>query len=304
MEKVTYEGWPNCYRLANDLVELIVTTDVGPRLIHFGFVNGRNEFVTLPEQLGQTGGDEWRLYGGHRLWHAPEAQPRTYYPDNQPVTLEQHSGFVRLIQPVEATTGLQKEIDLALDPEAAHLTVTHRLRNHGLWPVELAPWALSVMAPGGTAVLPLPPRGSHEANLLPTGQLSLWAYTDMADRRWHWGRQYILLHQEPGNSRPQKIGARVTDGWVGYVRDGHLFVKTFAHRPQAAYPDLNANVELFACDFMLEVETLGPLARLRPGEVVTHVEDWHLFSGVPNPKDDADVRQHVWPRVETVLTAI
>lgn len=301
MEKISYEGWPNCYRLANDLVELIVTTDVGPRLIHFGFVNGGNEFATVPQELGLTGGDDWRVYGGHRFWHAPEAQPRTYYPDNQPVTLEQHGPIIRLIQPTETTTGLQKEIDLVLAPDTAHITVTHRLRNHGVWPVELAPWALSVMAPGGTAVLPLPPRGSHERNLRPTGQLSLWAYTDMTDQRWHWGQQYILLHQEPGNSRPQKIGAWVTDGWVGYVREGHVFIKTFPHHPQAAYPDLNANVELFTNDFMLEVETLAPLTRLYPGSSVTHVEDWYLFSGVPSPRTDADIVQHVRPLVNTIL---
>ena len=33
IEKTAWKGWPNCYRIANGEVELIVTTDVGPRVI-------------------------------------------------------------------------------------------------------------------------------------------------------------------------------------------------------------------------------------------------------------------------------
>ena len=40
VEKTAYAGWPNCYRITNGEVELIVTTDVGPRVIRYGFVGG------------------------------------------------------------------------------------------------------------------------------------------------------------------------------------------------------------------------------------------------------------------------
>ena len=173
VEQTNYKGWPNCYHLSNGLVDLILTTDVGPRIIRFGFVGEENEFREYGDMVGKTGGHEWRIYGGHRLWHAPEAKPRTYSPDNSPIQIEQHAGFERLIQPPEATTGIQKEIDVHLDPNEAGVTVTHRLRNTNLWAAELAPWALSVMAPGGKAIIPLPPRAPHEGNLLPTSTITL-----------------------------------------------------------------------------------------------------------------------------------
>ena len=31
IEKVSYAGWPNCYRLADDRIELIATGDMGSR---------------------------------------------------------------------------------------------------------------------------------------------------------------------------------------------------------------------------------------------------------------------------------
>lgn len=298
MEKVSYGGWTNCYRLSNEHVELIVTADVGPRIIRFGFVGEANEFQEFEELMGKTGGDEWRIYGGHRFWHAPEVQPRTYYPDNVPVTVKQHGDVVLVVQPIEVTTGIQKEIDLHLAPDGAHVKLTHRLRNTNLWAVDLAPWALSVMAQGGVAIIPFPPRGSHEENLLPANTLTLWAYTDMSDERWTWGHKYIMLRQNPKVERSQKAGVMVPDGWVGYARDGHLFLKTFAYVPGATYPDLGCSVEAFTNDLFLEVETLAPLVRLEPGAVVEHVEDWFLFRDVPMPNDDADVDQYVLPKVQ------
>jgi hypothetical protein len=299
--KITYKGWPNCYRLSNDLVDLIVTTDVGPRVIRFGFVGQDNELKEYKEMMGLTGGDEWRIYGGHRLWHAPEAQPRTYFPDNSAVKLEEHDGFVRLVQPIEPTTGIQKEIDLRLSPDKAHVNLTHRLRNTNLWAVDLAPWALTVMAQGGKAVVPLPPRGSHEENLLPTNMLTLWAYTDMSDPRWTWGSKYVMLRQDPEAEAPQKIGLMVPDGWVAYARNGHLFVKKFNYVTGGCYPDFGCSVETFTNAEMLEAETLGPLVRLSPGAAVEHVEGWFLFRDVPVPQDDADVDEHILPKVKGAI---
>lgn len=303
-EIVSYQGWPTCARLSNGSIELIITGDVGPRIIRFGFLNSHNEFAEYAGQVGKTGGDEWRIYGGHRLWHAPEAKPRTYFPDNHPVKFEQHAGFLRVIQPVEPTTGIQKEIDIALAPDAAHVHLTHRLRNLGVWPVELAVWALSVMAPGGTAIIPMPPRGSHNDHLLPANSLALWPYTNMSDARWTWGEKYILLRQDPNASNPQKTGAAVPDGWVAYARSNHLFVKRFTHMRGATYPDFGSSVETFTNSDMLEVETLSPLTALAPGQAVEHVENWHLFDGVPMPGSDADVERDVLPRaVAAIQTA-
>jgi hypothetical protein len=300
LEKVDYYGWPNSYRLSNGAIELIATSDVGPRLIHFGFVGGENEFATAPDMMGKRGGSEWRLYGGHRFWHAPEHPTRTYCADNAPVALEEHEDFVRLIQETEALTGIQKEIDVELDPEKARVRVNHRLLNRNVWPVELAPWALSVMAPGGVGIVPLPPRGTHAESLLPANTLSMWAYTDMSDPRWTWGRENIMLQQDPDLTEPQKIGVMSLEGWVAYARRGHLFVKSFEPIPGDNYPDLNSTVEMFTNEMMLEIETLGPMVRLEPGTAVTHSETWDLFGDVPLPRTEADVIANILPKMSSI----
>ena len=300
IEKVQYGGWDNVYRLHNGVVEVFVTADVGPRVIRFGFIGQANEFREVPEHLGKTGGDMWRSYGGHRLWHAPERSGRTNYPDNNPVTVTSQGSTLHAVAPIEARTGMQKEMEITLDDSGTHVHVLHRIRNHNLWPVEFAPWAVTVMAAGGVGILPQPIKGTHPANLLPTSKLALWAYTNMADPRWTWGEKFILLRQDTSATVPQKVGLGVTQGWTGYAHDGHLFVKAVTYQPGASYPDLGSSVELFTNTVMLEVETLGPVVMLDSGEEVTHFEDWYLFDDVPMPTNDAGVEQHIVPKIQAI----
>src|SRR5216683_5030852 len=72
VEKIEYQGWRNCYRVSNSEVELIVTSDVGPRVIRFGFVGGQNVFKEFPDQLGGNREEKFQLRGGDRVWKAPE----------------------------------------------------------------------------------------------------------------------------------------------------------------------------------------------------------------------------------------
>jgi len=179
------------------------------------------------------------------------------------------------------------------------------LTNTGPWEVELSPWALSVMPPGGTAIVPLPPRGTHAENLMPTGALALWAFTDLSDPRWTWGQKYVLLRQDENRAAPQKIGVLapgdpVGAGWIAYARK-NLFLKAFHYFEEAVYPDMGSTVETFTNDEMLEVETLGPIEYLPPGESVDHIEDWFLFRDVAPPQNDAEVEQNVLPHIRSVM---
>lgn len=288
MEIVNYRGWPNCVRLSNASLELIITTDVGPRVIRCGAPGGPNLFKEFDEQIGQTGGDQWKSYGGHRFWHAPEDKPRTYQPDNGPVHYEYANGALHLKQAKEPETDIVKEIDVTLDPDCPHARLVHRLINVGLWDVELAPWALSVMAPGGRAVLPQEPFVPWPQGLLPARPLVLWPYANMSDPRYTWGQKFVQLRQDAKAESFQKIGIRNGIGWGAYTLGGYTFLKKTVLMPEANYPDFGCNWETFTNPKMLELETLGPMTRLAAkGGSVEHVEDWYFFADELPEKEDA-----------------
>ena len=277
VEVVSYGGWRNNVRLSNREIELIVTAEVGPRVIRLGFIGGPNEFCEINDEVGKTGGNEWRLYGGHRLWHAPESVPRTYYPDNHPVEWRPDGDGVLFSSPPEPTTGIAKGMHIRIDADSNRIHVTHTLRNDGAWPVTMAAWALTVMAPGGRVIVPQEPFGPHPQFLLPARPLVVWRYTDMGDPRFTWGRKFIQLRQDRNAKAPLKFGALNTLGWVAYENGGRVFVKRFACQERASYLDYGCNCEFFTNEAMLEVESLSPVATLEPGATLAHEERWQLF---------------------------
>jgi len=300
VEKVEYHGWKNNLRITNGQIELIATLDVGPRIIHFGFCGGENAFKVYRDQLGRSGEKTWQIRGGHRLWHSPEAKPRTYFPDNDPVAYKQlPDGGIRLTPPPETPYSVQKEIDIYMDPAKNRVRLVHRITNVGAWPIELAPWALTVLEPGGIEIIPLPEKIPHEKCLLPNQILVLWSYTDLADPRYHFGTRYITLRHDP-NRGATKIGLAHRCGWIAYLRNGLLFVKRFEYKEGQRYPDFGCNFETFTNQDMLECESLGPLTRLEPGQSVEHEEVWELYKDVPaiTPGDEASIDRAVRSIVE------
>lgn len=296
-----FHGWPNTLFLSNGTVELILTADVGPRILSFALEGGPNVMKLFTEQLGETGGSDFRAYGGHRLWHAPESITRTYTPDNSALQVEPITDGVRVTMPADSLAGIEKSMTVTLAQTGASATVRHTLTNRTLWPVTLAPWALSQVTPGGMQIVPLPPYEPHgPESLLPTHTFTLWSYTNFSDPRWRLSGQYVTLRQDPAGADSQKFGLTVPAGWCAYAFQGHLFVKRFAWDSAATYPDRGVNYETYTDSDMLELETLGPLTTLGPGESVSHVEHWALFSDVAEPQTDTDITRDVLPRVLSV----
>ena len=298
VEKIPYAGWPNCYRLSNGEVELIVTSDVGPRIIRYGFVGGQNLFVELEEDLGKTGGDDWRLYGGSRLWVGPEDPVYSYGADNDPVEIEVSGSSLLAQAPVEHT-GVQKAIKVELADEGSAVRVVYTLANRTIWPLRITTWVLTMMAPGGAGITTLPPRGTHPEILAPTNPLVVFAFTNMADPRWTWLEKYIVLRQDPANTDPEKIGLFNPATRGAYLLNGELFVKKFAASPDEEYPDMGSSYETFTNERFLEIETLGPMRTLQPGESLDHVEEWTLHRPVEIDRwDDAELDRVLAPYLE------
>ena len=288
LDYVRFGGWENNVRLSNDRVELIITLDVGPRVISYRTSAGENVFKTFADQLGRVGESEWQARGGHRFWLAPEDKVRSYVPDNTEIEHRVISDdAVEFINEPTSVLPVKKILRLSLDPGSSRVTVVHRAENHGPEEIQLATWGLSVMAPGGIKIIPMPPLGEHPRDLLPNRTMILWPYTDMADDRWHWGKNFITLRQSPTRG-PAKIGLAHRENWVSYHRADTLFVKSFAYLEGAIYPDNGCNFETFTNQEMLEVESLGPLVSLAPGATTEHAEDWQLFGagGEPPSQDD------------------
>ena len=297
--KIAFGGWPNCIRISNDEIELIVTTDIGPRIVRFGFINKQNFFYLVPDHTGKTGGEQWRIYGGHRLWIGPESMPGSYNPDNEKVEFEVCDNGIKLIQRKESITGVVKEMEIRLANHKNEVTVLHRLINQNLSDIELSVWPLSMLAQGGRAIVPQEPYGEGDDFLLPARSLALWQYTKMNDPRWVWGEKYIQAKQDPVFTSEQKIGVTNKQGWAAYYLNGELLIKKFDFSPRAVYPDYGCNNEIYMNGDFLEIETLSPLTKLVPGEAVEHTEHWLLTKATAGESEES-IDENILPLVKSI----
>ena len=302
LETLSYMGLRNCIKLSNGSVDVIASTAVGPRILFYGPTGGSNVFAHFPEAAKETALGTWKPYGGHRFWVWPEVLPATYAPDNDPVeyTAEGDFGLV-LRQPVDKA-GMEKQIRLSMSPEGTTVRLEHTVTSHSLWPVDIAPWAISIVEPG-TSIVPRVPFQTHDEYLPVTQPVAVCAFTDLQDPRFTLGLKYLLLRGDPSRPNSQKLGLRNKQNWCAHLVNNLLFVKRFTHDERAEYPDYGVNTEVYTEGRFQELELLGPHRVVATGESLTFTEEWNLFTDVPvsQPEDLTLLDAAIGPRIRSLF---
>jgi hypothetical protein len=268
----------DCVRLENVSLSLLVAQSIGPRILELRFQGGENLMADVPDAILECpGAGRLRLWGGHRLWHAPEVARRTYMPDDQPVAITEIPHGIEVVQPVEAGTGIQKAMRIALSEDSATVVIDHTLTNCGLWDIECAPWAITQLRLGGVAILPHPTQPTDAEGLLSNRIIVLWPYTDITSEHIVWGNRFTFMKAQVDEGA-LKVGFPNPRGWIAYSVGDTLFVKNAAFDPCASYFDHDASTQCYCNPHFIELETLGPRAIIPAGQSVAHQEIWRVYA--------------------------
>ncbi len=280
-----YKTLGRALRLTGGRLEVVVTLDVGPRTMHVSLPGGPNMFADkcpLKEELPD--GTVFEYLGGHRVWHSPEAFPRSYVPDSHPLARhELYDDGILMVQQEEPWTHIVKAVELRFGEGS--VAVTSSLTNNGAWPIEMAVWSPFLGSPNGRLILPVTQRNT---GLLPNTNYVLWPYARMDDPRVHWGRRFIVLDHDERAETQFKLGYPNELGWLAYVNHGCCLVKRFVHERGARYPDGGCSSEAYTAGWGIDIESLSPLRQVRPGETITHEEKWSVFDCPARPSIDDD----------------
>lgn len=277
ISKTTYKQFGNCIAINNGKIEILVTTDIGPRIIYAGLVGGENIMfedtnnnITMPgEYFDKLGKGIWHIYGGHRLWKSPE-DITSYYPDNCPVQVEMlENGAIFSNEPM-ADTLIQKSMRITMT-EDNQVEIMSYFTNHGNTPTEkVALWGLNVMDKGAQATIPL---STKNTGLLANRNLVLWSYTDITDSRLKIANDSITLTWD--EKPPLKIGAIIEEP-IKVITKGVEFIVVPEYDPTKDYADFSCNAEFYTNHLMMEIETLSSLESILPGETKAHKEVWKI----------------------------
>jgi hypothetical protein len=268
-----YHGRPT-HRLENTHVWLEVLGTAGPRVVRLGLGGSKiNLLADTPDVGWETARGRYELFGGHRLWFAPENPDLVAVPDSNGLSLTATEVGIELEGLPEPTTGLIRSISIQLDPSAPAVELHHRLSNVGHHSIELAPWSITQLPTGGLVRLPQP-GAVDEHRVRPNRLIVLWPYASWEDPRLELCDAECRVHADPGPSL--KIGTFVEAGAVSYTHESVTLTFRFEPVADRPHPDMGCNVEVYLDERFVELEVLGPLVDLGPGATVTLDERWEL----------------------------
>ncbi len=282
---VDYLRFGKCVRIANDDAEILVTVDVGPRIISYRRTNGENLFfndlegkniVTEPAIMETFGKPVFELWGGHRMWATPESMPLSYYPDNESVAWTEIENGVVFKPNAQPVTDWQFTLTVTLAESGTEAVVNMDIKNLRDEVRRAGAWGISQMRKGGMAICPM--NRDESVIPLPDKMVAFWPYCDMTDDRFAFGKDCFKLSHVEGVNKPFKCGINSAAGWLAYATYGEVFVKKVAYEAGAAYPDFGCNVETYVDGFMLEIEGLSPMKEIGKDESVSLTETWSIIS--------------------------
>ena len=284
MNTVDYHGHKTAV-YENQFFRLECLANAGPRIVRLiPSWTGENLFAEVPDLVTSTENGDYRPYGGHRLWNAPESVHYSYIPDDDGLTIKQYEDGIRLQGCIEPITRLRKTISIQMSSSHPFIVVKHIIENQGWTTVRLSPWALTMMHPGGTAILPQQVGAVDSETVLPNRRVAMWPYSRWEDARLKLGDDFITI-KSTSNPQPFKIGYFNPHGWLAYYYDDTLFVKRFGVRRNEEYPDFGCNTECYTNHRFTEIESLGPLVDLHARKEVVHTETWEVYRENEIPGD-------------------
>ncbi len=293
VKELNYGNFGKCVSISNGNIEVFVTLDFGPRIIRAGFVGGDNfmkedtEFSMHTDLAGSKFSDDtFYNRGGHRFWISPEAMPRTYYPDNEPVSYEKCGDKIVFTPPIQVANEFALSIEIKMQEDENKLSINHIATNTGYWAKEFAPWSITVVAENGIEIIP---QNVTDTGLLSNRILVFWPYTKIKDSRLDMTDKYIRLSQYTSATCPLKIGLSQENPWGAYFHHNCMFVKKYFPVKDGVYPDNGCTYETYTNSSILEMETLGELSVVKPGESVSHTEVWEFYKDVAVPHDDSEM---------------
>ncbi|MCE5198896.1 MAG: DUF4380 domain-containing protein [Armatimonadota bacterium] len=279
VERINYRGWQDSYRLTLGSRSLVVVPEIGGRIMEYS-ISGKNVIWENPEQFGRTypvSGD-WYNFGGYKTWLAQKDKyawpPDTmldYGKANVEVIKDSSGGsLLRVTGAASIKSGVIFTKDISLDDSGEALVrqsltnISSHLITYGIWNVTQVNAPCYVVFPIG------------QKTKLPGG------ITDLEGI----GRKKGQVDIKDGlcitkfTSEGCKIGADTDGTWLLWLKDNLAYIKSFSPMAKSAqYPHSGCSVEVYADPTYpyMEMELLGPIRKLRPGERAELVERWSII---------------------------
>jgi len=270
--RTNYHGWSNSVIMSNGKIEVIVVPEIN-RIMVFRFCGGENVFWENMKLLGQKADSEakdWINFGGDKSWPAPQSAwisitgrgwppPKGF--DSMPATLEIRKDYVQLISAIDPSYGIRVIRTISLNKSKPVMIVDTVYEK--LWgePLDVSVWVITQMRDPVGVFIPVSEKMALSTNLL---------FVKLTDEL---PSNFCITNGLLSLTRNQKTGCKigVNSESMIWMDDKYVLKIEFSRKKNAEYPDHGSNIEVWTNPDpypYIELETLGPIVKLKKGEKV------------------------------------
>lgn len=295
--RTNYHGWEGAYVLSNGKVAAVVVPAVG-RVMQFGYLGEEGVFWENLPLAGRVADGEitawaskdWVNFGGDKTWPSPESdwslftsrkgwRPPPAF-DGWPSEVKIDGKALILTTGEDPFYGTIAERRIRLHARKPELTITTTYRRTRGEPAVIGIWVITQLNEPDGLFASVPKKSIFQDGYTLLGQT--------APPSLKVENNLLSLVRNPGAAH--KIGL---DGdtllWVGAK---HVLRIDSPRVKRGSYPDRGSNLEIYTSPDPLpyiEMETLGPLSRMKAGDAIKRVNVYTL-SHRTRPTPEAEAR--------------
>ncbi len=279
----TFDGL-QALQIATNTLQMIVVTQLGPRVAFFGKQGGDNLFYWKNDDIGREG---WRLLGGHRVWvtrpGADESED-AYAVDNNPCTVQQEANRVTITGGVHPVFKIQRGLQIDFIDDNT-LRVTGFLTNRGPMLYSGGVWSPTCILPRQGMRLGIPlgdNRLTWDVVKLIIPRRFAGHTSPVNDEQITFSQDFMLIDPQ-GVETKRMVMAPLGMIALSWPQKGYTFVKYSPFRTGGNYP-LGCNLAVYVApnNLMVEMETYGEEQTVLPEQTITNREVWTILDEVPD----------------------
>ena len=287
IKEINYKKYGKCLSIKNNIVEIIITLEFGPRVVFWGYINGNNLLCEKDYNMNLN------QQFGHYLWFSPRTTQKKYNDIISPVLYTILPDSINFTFTSEYNNKIELSMDVILATDVADVMIIHRAKNIAKETLSISLSAYTCLDDNG--ILILPQNTDIINNNIPNRCISLWSYSKINDNRVIYGDKYITIFHDTNLNDEFKIGINNKKGWACYYKNDLVFVKRYVHNQGARYPDFGCSMEAYCNSSDIVVNSISPFYITENNETLKHVENWSIFElpFKPQIRDENNIEKFI-----------
>lgn len=283
IEKISYRGWPNCFRLQSGSISLVVNASAGGRILRYE----RKGLNIIYEDRSQDGlmlpDFEKKFFDpdGGRFDYGPERLTEkihgiSFLGPYEGEIIDQYT--LQITSREDSKLGLLSTRIFQLEPQTGKLKITRSMKNISGQDREYFFWGRTLVKAEGKLIVPV----NEDSKLPQKWGRYIWGDPDTFECDLHDKGVSLkngLFILDTKKAENEKYGVDSSDGWMAYQSQGLLFIKKYKHYEDKKYGESFGLTNIFYIkkSVFAEMEPVSPMEKLLPGEDFSYSETWYLL---------------------------